>query len=318
VADPIKIEPIGSSRNVFQHYYGMIKIENAEQFGGPWTEKKLASLENYLKAYLDIFHGNPRARKLTIHYVDAFAGPGFRKVCDEQESSPDLLFLDEEHQYMDGSVRRVLSLAKGFDKYWFIDAKKKHTKSLKQMIKSDFPDRASKCEVVTADANKFLVDWTGRLQTMDRAVVFLDPLGMQVQWKTVEDLGKTQKVDLWMLFPYSSVVRMLPNAGPPDEAWSDRLTQLFGDDKWRQVFYPQEKRTELFGPYDTSKRDVTMDKVLRYLLKKLNSCYSGVIEKPLVLYNSKNSPLYLLVFAAGNKKAADTATRIAQDIVDRN
>jgi hypothetical protein len=31
-------------------------------FGGPWTERKLKCLRDYLSAYRTIFTGNPRAR----------------------------------------------------------------------------------------------------------------------------------------------------------------------------------------------------------------------------------------------------------------
>ena len=139
-----------------------------------------------MKAYLNIFHANQKAKKLTIHYVDAFAGPGFREVRSNQELSLGLPGLGEEHQFMDGSVRRVLSLEKSFDTYWFIDKKRKHTQSLKQMIQEDFPDRNSKCKVISNDANIFLIEWADELRRSDRAVVFLDPLGMQVQWNTVK------------------------------------------------------------------------------------------------------------------------------------
>ncbi len=40
-----------------------------------------------------------------------------------------------------------------------------------------------------------------------------------------------------------------------------------------------------------------------------------VPEKPLLLRNSKNNPLYLLCFASGNPKGAKTAIKIAQDIL---
>jgi hypothetical protein len=43
--------------------------------------------------------------------------------------------------------------------------------------------------------------------------------------------------------------------------------------------------------------------------------FKGVANNPLPLYNSKNNPLYLLCFAAGNPKGAPTAVKIAQDIL---
>jgi three-Cys-motif partner protein len=34
-----------------------------------------------------------------------------------------------------------------------------------------------------------------------RAVLFLDPYGMQVEWQTIEAIAKTAAIDLWLLFP---------------------------------------------------------------------------------------------------------------------
>jgi hypothetical protein len=41
----------------------------------------------------------------------------------------------------------------------------------------------------------------------------------------------------------------------------------------------------------------------------------GVVDRPLALYNSKNIPIYLLCFAAGNPKGSRTAVRIAGDLL---
>ena len=40
-------------------------------------------------------------------------------------------------------------------------------------------------------------DWS-----LHRAVLFLDPYGMQVEWATIEAVAKTKAIDLWLLFPW--------------------------------------------------------------------------------------------------------------------
>ena len=52
-------------------------------FGGPWTERKLKCLGDYLKAYRTIFTGNPKARYFRTWYVDAFAGTGSRSTATD-------------------------------------------------------------------------------------------------------------------------------------------------------------------------------------------------------------------------------------------
>lgn len=288
---------------------------NAQRFGGPWTEQKLNALENYLSAYLTIFTRNPKAAKFTRHYVDAFAGSGLRSVRDTTTTPLDLGDAGEAFEFMDGSVRKVLSMDKDFHKYWFVEKDSGHAASLQQMINEDFPDRSARCKIVEGDANEFLLEWTDQLGPMDRAVVFLDPYGMSVQWATIEKLAGTQKVDLWMLFPASSVIRMLPRQGPPDEAWSRRLTELFGDESWRDEFYQEERQEDFFGEHTAVNRKVTEDTVSNYLLRRLKMIFSGVVDKPLILRNSRQSPLFMLVFAAGNPVGAKTAISIAGNII---
>ena len=53
----------------------------------------------------------------------------------------------------------------------------------------------------------------------------------------------------------------------------------------------------------------------RYFIDRLRSIFPGVAENPLQLRNSKNVPLYLLCFAAGNAKGAPIAVEIAQNVL---
>lgn len=286
-----------------------------QQFGGPWTEKKLEALSSYLRAYLTIFTKNQKAVKFTRHYVDAFAGSGLRQAREACSTSLDLGDADEALAYMDGSVRKVLSLEQDFHHYWFIEKDSVHAASLREMVESEYQERVSHCHIEKGDANEFLLGWCETLGTMDRAVVFLDPYGMNVRWQTIEKLAATERVDLWMLFPSSGVIRMLPRQGPPDEAWSRRLTELFGDESWKGEFYPQETVNDLFGEHLTMRRVVSEETVANYLLRKLGSLFAGIVDQPLVLRNSRRSPLFMLVFAAGNPAGAPTAIRIARDII---
>src|SRR6185437_12972802 len=69
-------------------------------FGGPWTERKLKCLRDYLSAYRAIFTGNEKARYFRTWYVDAFAGTGSRTAADLP-----LLDIDDDaeaKEYQDG------------------------------------------------------------------------------------------------------------------------------------------------------------------------------------------------------------------------
>ncbi len=55
--------------------------------------------------------------------------------------------------------------------------------------------------------------------------------------------------------------------------------------------------------------------ISEYFVKRLKTIFPGVVENPLILRNSCNTPLYLLCFAAANDQGAKTAIKIAQHIL---
>ncbi|MEX0729465.1 MAG: three-Cys-motif partner protein TcmP [Aquisalimonadaceae bacterium] len=286
-----------------------------QSFGGAWTEEKLQALEDYLNAYLNIFTSHTVASRFTRHYVDAFAGSGLREVRPAADKQTRLDF-EEADQYLRGSVHRVLGLRESFHRYHFVERDKTNADELRHSIATEFPERARSCVVVETDANAYLVEWAAKLTWTDRAVVFLDPFGMAVRWDTIKALAQTKKVDLWLLFPSSSVIRMLPKRGPTDEAWSRKLTDFFGTDSWNDHFFPASPQGDLFGA-ESRKRDVSQRTVAEYILQRLGEVFHGVVDEPLVLYNSRNSPLFMLLFAAANPKGAPTGVRIARHIIQR-
>jgi three-Cys-motif partner protein len=149
----------------------------------------------------------------------------------------------------------------------------------------------------------------------ERAVVFLDPYGMQVEWSTIEVLGATKGVDLWYLFPLGAgVARMLKRDGELDPSWEASLHSVFGTREWRTRFYETKETETLFGPLQTVERDAPAAKIQDFIQERLKTCFVGVAPG-LFLMNSKSSPLYSLCFAAANKKGAPTAIRIAKEIL---
>jgi three-Cys-motif partner protein len=291
-------------------------------FGGDWTEVKLARLDKYLKAYRTIFTGNVKARYFKTWYVDAFAGTGSRSAPDAAAKEAELLFEDvyedaDTKGYRDGSAKIAISLPDPFDNYLFIEKSKNRVKELKTMIGKDHPSLVARCDFRHGDANAVLKTWCGeRDWKKERAVVFLDPYGMQVEWTTIEALAATKGIDLWYLFPLGvGVARLLKRDGKIDETWQNRLDLLFGTSAWRTRFYEVQTTQTLFGDQESVERTATVENIRAFINERLAGSFAGV-AKGLVLRNSKSSPLYLLCFAAANKRGAPTALRIAQDILD--
>ena len=98
-----------------------------------------------------------------------------------------------------GSTVRALELDEPFDHYLFIE-KNEFTASELESVCTAYPDLAARITVVVGDANAHLARWCRSAGRFDRAVVFLDPFGMQVRWETVAELAASEKVDVWYLF----------------------------------------------------------------------------------------------------------------------
>jgi three-Cys-motif partner protein len=287
-------------------------------FGGNWTEEKLSHLKKYLVAYRTIFTGNERARHFRTWYVDAFAGTGSRSDADRATTTQPL-FEDvyrETTGYRDGSAKIALELPSPFDRYLFVEESKTRINELKSVVEEINPQLSGRCDFSQGDANAELKRWCQeRDWATERAVVFLDPYGMQVDWTTVTALGATKAIDLWYLFPLGvGVARLLRRDGNISETWQKRLDLLFGTDEWRRRFYLTQTTSDLFGEYETVERDAPVEKIDGFITERLSTSFCKV-AKGKILRNSKSSPLYLLCFAAANEKGAPTALRIAQGIL---
>ncbi len=283
------------------------------KFGGDWTETKLKMLRDYLKAYIQIFESNKYANHYNRIYLDAFAGTGYRT---ENPEGIDSHLFSELHQpekkLLDGSAAQVLKLNPGFHRYIFIEKDAERITSLNK-LKDEYPQLSDRIQIEQQDANTFIQSWIQEVDWLkNRAVIFLDPYGMQVEWKTVESIASTKAIDLWLLFPFGSgVVRMLPRNRTPPQAWSDRLDRVFGSNEWIKFFYSEEIQENLFQEQEkTSKRTADFKQIGEYIIGRLKIVFREVAT-PCPLYNSQNNPLYLLCFAANNK----TAKKIANDII---
>ena len=284
----------------------------SHRFGGAWTEEKLRVLDGYLRAYTTALRNTSFAKG----YIDAFAGSGYRDAPEVASLFPDMA--DQESQdLLDGSARIALKVDPPFDGYIFIERHAGRRKQLER-LRSEFPDRKDSIRIRGGDANVQIqeicrIPWQGR-----RAVLFLDPYGMQVEWKTFEAVASTRAIDMWLLFPLGiGVNRLLTRKGDIPETWRTRLNLLLGTDKWYEEFYNLQTRTNLFGDNETTVTRAGVETIGRYFNERLKSIFAAVAEEPLVLRNSRGSPLYLLCFAVGNESGAPIALRIARSQLSR-
>jgi three-Cys-motif partner protein len=284
-----------------------------QEFGGSWTEQKLKILAKYLAAYTKILS---KKTQYKFYYLDAFAGTGYREI-KEPENPNQVLFPEliegETRAFLDGSAKVALGIEPQFHNYVFIERDPARCAELEKLRAEDKkPDRII---VRNQEANDYLLKLCQANWDKHRAVLFLDPFGLQVKWSTLEAIAKTKAIDVWILFPLGSGVnRLLKRNGQIDPNHRRILDDLFGCTDWFEEFYKFESEPDLFGGTATKIRKSDLKSIGAYFVKRLSSIFAGVAE-PMPLLNAKNNPLFLFCFAAGNSYAAKTAVKIANDII---
>ena len=282
-----------------------------QQFGGDWTGEKLECVRGYLGSYTKIM----RSRRYKFAYIDAFAGTGYR----ERRSSGGGLFKElgepEVGDFLSGSARIALEIEPPFHNYIFIEKDKAKVAELEK-LRDRFPNKKQQIDIRLGEANNCLTNLC-RLNWKDhRAVLFIDPFGMQLAWETIAAIAKTKAIDTWILFPVSAVVRLLRSDGNIPDSCKKRLDTMFGEPAWFDVFFPVGDAPNLFDAMEKSRRKVANVNVIgNYFNKRLKSVFAGVAPHPLLLRNSKSVPLFLLFFAAGNPNAVGPAIKIASHLL---
>jgi three-Cys-motif partner protein len=273
----------------------------SQEFGGTWTQEKL----EILAAYLDTYTTALKNQSFTLWYVDAFAGSGAVAALDEQA----------ERAFLARSPEIALNVTdKPFDRLLFVEKDPANAASLR--ARTTAGGHEARVTIEEGDANIRLPAFCDSMGRQDRAVVFLDPFATQVNWMTVESVARTRKCDLWVLFPASAIRRLLPRKG--ESRFGDALTRVFGDESWRELQQPSmQQPLGLFDEDVEIETESGIEGIARAYMARLQGSFAGVAPNPRVLRNSRNSPLYVFMFAAGNKAGSPVAVRIADHILSR-
>lgn len=274
-------------------------------FGGGWTRMKLDTIEGYLDAYTTALKNTP----FKLLYVDAFAGTGQVEISTDDE---------EGRAVLRGSVERAISIRRrSFDRLVLIEKDPERCSEL-QILREKHPERDIR--ILNEDANSALQrltrNWRGR-----RGVLFLDPFATEFEWATIEAVADTRALDTWILFPIGAIRRMLPRWKKPEEVneqWATRLDRIYGGDSWRELYEPSEQLS-LFGP-PQDRSDPGIDGLLRIYKRRLSELFGDrLLDTSATLMNSRDAPLFELIFAVGNPnpRAIAAAKRIARHLVER-
>jgi three-Cys-motif partner protein len=260
---------------------------------GRWSLEKLDLLRKYLQAYVTVLKKQGFIKG--YEYIDGFAGTGRPKARDEQ-------------RYVEGSPRVALGLSTPFTRYHFIEISDWRIKKIEAM-KRDFPDR--EIEIYQGDCNEMLC---GRIipslsySSYKRAIAFLDPFGMSLEWDTLKTIASTKTIEVFVNFPVMDInrnVRRKDESRIPEES-RERMDRFWGPGWEGEIF---EVQRDLFDEEKTVlKPQSAKDLGYRYQRRLLEIFKYCTI--PVVLRNSINAPLYCLIFAGHN----ETGKNIAEDI----
>jgi len=281
-------------------------LESAgHRFGGTWTELKLDVIEGYLSFYTRVLENQPApSRPFKLWYIDAFAGSGSRTVevtaGGMLEGSPTRI----EELELAGSARRALRVDPPFHRFVFIEGNRGRFRDLTR-LKEDHPDRLIDCH--PGDANEVLRElfhsppWSFQNEGRGehRAVTFLDPYGMSVQWSTLKMLASTRSVDVWYLFPLEAVNRQLSgDLQRVDESKQLKLDEIFGTTEWRKDLYSTTAFDGLFGDMIKQTTKVGSKREIEaYALSQLATVFSYV-SAPIPLNGPGRGKIFSLICLA--------------------
>ena len=262
---------------------------------GYWTRAKLEMLADYLAGFATASKGQSERV-----YLDAFAGEG---------SGLDRLTGEE----FPGSARIALEAGEGagFTRFHYFEMGQRAS-DLQAQLRSDYPGRD--IEVHEGDCNVTILAALSELKALNWAptFAFLDPDGMELAWDTLHALADHKrgyrssastkpeyKVELWMLFPTSGIVRTL---ALKEEKVSDadvaRATRLFGTEGWKPIH-----ELRINGAISGAEAREEYVNLMRWRLERV---LGYRFAHPFELKNTKGNTLYHMIFATDS----DAGTRI--------
>jgi three-Cys-motif partner protein len=249
-------------------------------------------------------------------YIDAFAGTGYRETSSTSSGAwliPELLE-EPTQRFLDGSAIRMLSLQPGFHRYVFIEKSREKLAELESNVRARCSSRLDACTFIPGDCNAALREICQGWKPHQRAVLFLDPYGMQVGWDTMRLVAETRSMDVIALFPLSTVNRLLRCDGNIPKPWRNALNRLFGTSEWYEAFYDMHVERVLHGTQRQVTKTATWEKVAEFYSQCLRDIFAGVIDNPPIIQTPDGHPLFQLWVAAANPRGAPILRRIAESV----
>jgi three-Cys-motif partner protein len=247
---------------------------------GEWAREKL----HYVERYMDIFSQGMKYHWPNRIYIDLLAGPG---RCVDR---------DTEEEF-DGSP--ILALQQSFTKVILVEREAELAAALRSRAKGRAIVYAEDCN------NTSLINEVRKELSVDTlALVFVDNLGLDVPFATLEGITRDRRVDLIITFQVQALSRNV------DDVWSgvdspERWTAFFGSDGWQKVVESGRARNE-------SDSDIATGLMDFYGAQLGRIGYKYRTHSNQFMRNSRNVALYRLLLAGKHERAVEFFEKIAQ------
>lgn len=273
---------------------------------GDWSVDKLDILQSYSEQYALILQNQTTAKggpQFYCGYIDGFAGAGQH-------------IHKGTGKVIAGSPTIALTLPTKFDEYHFVDLDNERVKQLQKLCHGHLS-----AHVHLGDCTDVLLDKVfPKFQYKDyrRALCFLDPYGMHLDWKVLAAAGSMKSIEIFLNFPVMDINRNVKreNLNEVDADHRDRMTKFWGDETWHAAMFAPSDQTNFLGLLGDGGEIHELDKkdneafvsVFRTRLKE----YAGFsfVPEPVAMRNSKNAVVYYLFFASNNKTGEKIANHI--------
>lgn len=261
---------------------------------GKWTTAKT----DYLQRYIDLFETSMRNKPWCARcYLDLYSGTGKYQV-------------EGHNGFHLGSALVGLTTKHPFTHYFFAD---KSQENIDILSKRCEPADSLKKKFYIGDANTIVQEVVREIKSIDQNrskdqwpslnLAFLDPDGLELKWKTIETLATVNKMDLIIYYSQSGLTRNFKNfIDSPEET---EIDLFFGDSEWKTI-YRENQQAKSLGLHR---------KLIDYYKYKLSTVgYVDIKDiedgtEPL-MKNSKEGPLYRLIFASKHPRGHDFWNKI--------
>lgn len=218
------------------------------------------------------------------------AGPG-RCICETSEE-------------FDGSPILALRTRTPFTRAIFVESHAALADALEQRISRE--PRSPSAHVLRGDCNEPSVVRQARelLPSNGLSLAFVDMLGLDVRYATLQTLTQGYRVDLAITFQISDLRRNVENA-LTNSTHAQRFEAFFGTGDWRQTAWAHRSGATPFADLATAFTDFHEQR-----LRAIG--YPHVARSLDVMKNSRNAEMYRLLLASRHPRAIDFFEKISE------